>query len=194
MFVAGRRTKTRDAVAQLISEGRSVTEIARELQVSKPTLCFHMRKLGIPARPQFSRRYDWDAIRAYYDQGHSAKQCRAKFGVGRDAWSDAIRRGAIKPRARMEPIETLLAVGRRRNRQHIKLRLLAAGLKNQSCESCGITEWLGKPISLELHHTNGNGLDNRLANLRFLCPNCHSQTDTWGARNRGRPTADRSTS
>ncbi len=41
-------------------------------------------------------------------------------------------------------------------------------------------------LSLELHHVNGDGQDNRLENLMLLCPNCHSQTDTWGARNKGR--------
>ena len=138
----------------------------------------------IPARSQFARRYDWDAIREYYEEGHSAAECWGTFGVSRYAWSDAVRRGAIKPRPRLEPLDSLLAVGRRRNRHHVKSRLLAAGLKDALCESCGISEWLDKPIPLELHHVNGDGLDNRLGNLRLLCPNCHSQTDTWGVRNR----------
>lgn len=52
------------------------------------------------------------------------------------------------------------------------------------CAICGISEWNGKTLSLELDHINGINNDNRIENLRFLCPNCHSQTDTYGARNK----------
>lgn len=55
-------------------------------------------------------------------------------------------------------------------------------LKPYKCEICGITEWLGNPITLQLHHINGNPLDDRLENLQILCPNCHSQTDSYCKR------------
>lgn len=51
------------------------------------------------------------------------------------------------------------------------------------CAICGCVEWQGKTLSLELDHINGINNDNRLENLRFLCPNCHSQTTTYGSRN-----------
>jgi 5-methylcytosine-specific restriction endonuclease McrA len=137
----------------------------------------------------FARRYDWDAVRAYYESGHSMTQCMSEFGFSRNAWWDAIRRGVISPRPRLEPIEAVLRRGKRRNRTHVKLRLFGAGLKKPRCEQCGLTEWCAKPLALELHHINGDGVDNRLENLQLLCPNCHSQTDTWGGRNRGRQAA-----
>ena len=55
-------------------------------------------------------------------------------------------------------------------------------LKQYKCEICGISEWLGNPITLQLHHINGNPLDDRLENLQILCPNCHSQTDSYCKR------------
>ena len=183
------RTGTRNAVASLLGQGLSQAEIARELGVSRPTVCFHIRSLGVAATGPPAHRYDWEAIRAYYDAGHSATECRGRFGFGRDAWRDAVRRGAIRARPKLEPIDAVLAPGRRRSRSHVKARLLMAGLKQESCEACGLADWQGAPISLELHHVNGDGHDNRLVNLRLLCPNCHSQTDTWGGRNKGRKAA-----
>ena len=86
-----------------------------------------------------------------------------------------------------EPVSVYLVAGRRVNRFHLKRRLLAAGLKKHLCEGCGIREWLGKPLSLALHHVNGDRHDNRLENLQLLCPNCHSQTPNFSGRNkRGR--------
>ena len=52
-------------------------------------------------------------------------------------------------------------------------------LKEKKCEICGCTDWLGKPITLQLHHKNGNPYDDRLENLQILCPNCHSQTHNF---------------
>jgi hypothetical protein len=50
------------------------------------------------------------------------------------------------------------------------------------CEECGLTEWQGNPIPLEIHHLNGKNTDNRLENLRLLCPNCHALTSNYRGR------------
>lgn len=52
-------------------------------------------------------------------------------------------------------------------------------LRPQQCECCKLTEWLNKPIKLEVHHIDGDNTNNVLENLQLLCPNCHSYTDSW---------------
>ena len=53
-----------------------------------------------------------------------------------------------------------------------------------TCQSCGLKEWLGKPISLEVEHKDGNHHNNEYSNLTVLCPNCHAQTKTYRGRNK----------
>ena len=67
----------------------------------------------------------------------------------------------------------------------LRRRLIAAGLKPPRCERCGLDRWQGEPLPLALDHINGDPNDNRLQNLRILCPNCHALTDTWCGRNKG---------
>jgi 5-methylcytosine-specific restriction endonuclease McrA len=54
------------------------------------------------------------------------------------------------------------------------------------CSDCGISDWLGKPLAIQIDHINGAKNDWGLENLRMLCPNCHSQTPTFSGRNRRR--------
>ena len=68
----------------------------------------------------------------------------------------------------------------------IKNRLLEFGLKQYQCEICGLAEWQGQPIPLELHHANGVNNDHRLHNLQLLCPNCHAFTDNYRGKNQDR--------
>lgn len=66
----------------------------------------------------------------------------------------------------------------------LKHHLLKINRKYQ-CENCGLDQWNNKPISLHIDHINGDWRDNRPENLRFLCPNCHSQTDSYcGKKNK----------
>ena len=69
------------------------------------------------------------------------------------------------------------------NNCNLKKQLFERGLLENKCQLCGLgVEWKGKPIVLRLDHINGINNDNRLENLRMLCPNCDSQTDTFAGR------------
>jgi hypothetical protein len=70
-----------------------------------------------------------------------------------------------------------LAIGSKR----IKVILEQEG----KCNHCGISEWMGRPITFELEHKDGNRENNNRGNLEALCPNCHSLTDTWRGKKRG---------
>lgn len=178
-----RPSEKRALIGELLAAGNSYSQISRRLGIGKSTIAYHARRLGIPANDDFSRRYDWTEVQRAYDQGLSVKECCEKFGFVKATWSQAVRRGAVMPRPRAMPIEILLVDDRKQtNRSHLKQRLLDSGLKENRCEECGLTQWRGKPLNMSLHHVNGHGKDNRLENIQFLCPNCHSQTDNWGGR------------
>jgi 5-methylcytosine-specific restriction endonuclease McrA len=182
--------QTRELVGQLLSAGHTVGEVARELGVSPAAVSYHARNLGVPPSTKYAPRGDWAEIQRYYDAGHSLSECQDKFGFSRRSWNKAVARQDIVPRPQAVPIGELLVAGRARSRRHVKLRLLAAGLKELRCEECDLASWLGEPLSLALHHVNGDGTDNRLENLRLLCPNCHSQTPNF-ARGGSAPRAAR---
>lgn len=70
------------------------------------------------------------------------------------------------------------------DRKDLKRKIIKEKILEYKCSICGISEWLNKPLSLQLDHINGINNDNRIENLRFLCPNCHTQTPTWGSKKR----------
>ena len=125
---------------------------------------------------------DWDSVQRYYDAGHTLRECQAELRFSRGAWGKAVKRGDINPRTRRWPLERILAESK--SRWSIKRRLIEAGLLRNECDECGLRSWKGRPLSIQLDHRNGVGDDHRLENLRMLCPNCHSQTPTFGTRNR----------
>lgn len=61
--------------------------------------------------------------------------------------------------------------------------MLRFNLVENKCSKCGITDWNGSPLNMELHHVDGNPSNNLLSNLVMLCPNCHAQTDNYRSKN-----------
>jgi 5-methylcytosine-specific restriction endonuclease McrA len=87
---------------------------------------------------------------------------------------------------RRVPLRSYLRRGTRVQGPVLRARLIEEGLKEHRCEACRRTTWRGRPIPLELDHVDGDRNDNRLENLRLLCPNCHALTPTYRGRNIGR--------
>ena len=81
------------------------------------------------------------------------------------------------------PIEQLLTENSTHDYRYIKSRVIKDKLLPWKCSECGIDSWCGKPLTLQMDHINGINNDHRLENLRFICPNCHSQTETYCGKN-----------
>lgn len=92
-------------------------------------------------------------------------------------------RGSWTPKQDMS--EILVENSTYTNNRSLKARLIGEGYMAYVCSMCfnnGI--WFGNRLALQLDHINGVNNDNRIENLRFLCPNCHSQTSTFAGRNK----------
>lgn len=80
-------------------------------------------------------------------------------------------------------LEEYLATSTDIQSNKVRIKLLEGGYKEHRCEHCGLKEWMGKPIPLELHHIDGDRHNNSLENFELLCPNCHAFTDSYRGKN-----------
>lgn len=116
-------------------------------------------------------------------QGHLKSRAR-KFGVDFShflgyAWKRT--KSVVKI-----PIEKYLSNEKRINSHNLRVRLVAEGFKKDECETCHITEWMGKPIAFHLDHKDSNHFNNNLSNLTILCPNCHGLKTRESRANRAK--------
>ncbi|MFD9908992.1 HNH endonuclease [Streptomyces sp. NPDC059063] len=150
---------TREVLEPAVAASKSVNDVLRYLEI------------GIVGgyHTHISRR-----IKAYgIDTSHFSKQARSEMVPD-------IRR-------RRTPAEILIVDSTRRvPNTRLKRAMTELGVVER-CALCGIgPEWLGEPLPLEVDHIDGDWSDNRIENLRMLCPNCHSTTDTYRGRGKKR--------
>jgi HNH endonuclease len=171
-----------DAVQRFYDAGHGRDECVAEFGFSLIAWYKAIRRGRLHAHLERQIPVDWPAVQRFYDEGHNFRECKDRFGFAAASWSKAIRRGALVSRPRQRPLELILK--KSRSRCTIKRRLLMAGKLVNRCDFCGLSEWRGQPLSIQIDHINGVRDDHRIENLRMLCPNCHSQTGTYAGRNK----------
>src|SRR5688500_11548512 len=142
------QVRTRERVAEMLAAGLSHADIARRLGVTKSTVAYHAGRLGAPVDERCARRYDWADIQRFYDEGHTVRECRLRFGFSSETWNAAVRRGAVKGRANKLPLDDLLVANTFRSRHNLRLRLVREGVKSAECERCGLTRARGQLVPL----------------------------------------------
>lgn len=140
----------------------------RKIIEESESLAEVMRRLGYTA----NRGNSFNGLKKHLDE----------CGIDYSKFSRNNHSNFSHPRHKLEDI--LVEDSHYTNTTRMKERIIAANLIPYECSICHITEWNGKELVLQLDHINGNNRDNRIKNLRFLCPNCHSQTETFCGKNK----------
>lgn len=205
-------TEKSSKVRELLLAGAKYPEITRQTGAASSTIAYHAKKLGL-GKYEFVRKvYDWPAVQTFYDDGNCISEVIEHFGMSWATLTEARQRGDVFTPKRAMPKQARerklrLANEGKRKRIHYSddfifaansvvamscVKRRYAELHQRSCSNADCflfdmaePEWAGKPIKLHLDHVNGIRNDHRLPNLRWLCPNCHSQTVTYCGRNKG---------
>lgn len=138
-------------------------EELKKIVESSGTFAEVMRKLGYSA----NRGNSISGLKTYLDEN----------GIDYSRFSKNNILNFSHPKNELD--EILVKDSKYTNMTRLKSRIIRDGLLKYECSMCHIKEWNGKEIVLQLDHINGNNRDNRIENLRLLCPNCHSQTETF---------------
>ncbi|MGW6951987.1 HNH endonuclease [Streptomyces xanthophaeus] len=147
-------------------------EVLAEAVAASTTMCEVLRRLGL------------DVVGGHHT--HISRRVKA-FGI--DTSHFALPSSAGRPKVRQTPESVLVRQegpqARRMQSAHLKRALAALGVP-EACRMCGIEAvWQGRPLPLEVDHIDGDWRNNRPENLRLVCPNCHSTTDTYRGRAKG---------
>jgi transposase-like protein len=207
------RSWTDEQLTEAVAVSKTMSEVCKRIGIRPgkyDVLRRHIARLGLDARHipksgegsrQHRRSWDIEELAAAVAVSDSVSEVARRLGYTpnggmhrlilgyiRNAGLDTSHftgtrwaRGRRLPRRPLE--EILVENSTYRGSSTLRKRLVEAGLLKAECARCGLTKWQGEALPLHLDHINGDHTDNRLENLRILCPNCHALTDTWCGRN-----------
>lgn len=181
-----------EQIREMLLAGKPYSEISSKVGCAKATISYHAKALGL-SQGVIKKDIDWLSVQEMIDNGLTVKEICSTVGIAKDTYQKAVKKGKIIPilsKSKYTLDELIESVKGIRtgsyDRYLIKKFLFSEGRNKCEGEGCGIDNWFGERIMLELDHIDGNPRNNTLDNFRLLCPNCHSITDTWRGRNIGR--------
>lgn len=187
-----KKRNIKEKIIERIKQGKNLLEITKEFSCAKSTVSHHAKKIGhkFPKSRPFAiySKLDWIRVQELVDRGKTFNQIKNEIGICSATLTNAKKRGLFKTKklpAQMSLSELEDNFDGKRAICHIR-RLFKNKLKELhgcKCSMCQNEDWLGKKLSLELDHIDGNPFNNKASNMRLICPNCHSITDTWRGRN-----------
>ncbi len=188
--------KTVQNVQKLIDQDKSVREIAGIFGVSYTPMRMWMKRRGLSTNNTNLRSWTDDqlisAVRSSKTIADVLRKLELKVKAGNystinkyinqmslctDHMTGKSHGSSISPQKK--PLEELLVEHSIMSRSSLKKRLLKEGVLTNQCSECKLKEWRGEKLVMVLDHINGVNNDNRIENLRMLCPNCNSQTPTF---------------
>lgn len=200
----------KELLLELVQKNLTLNEIAKKLGRSTTNVRYWLLKHNIPRKPAYKTKHKWtkeivssavSEVTTYTDlckslgisnSGGSYQRLRAKmqeWGISTDHF---ISNPTVNPKFKIKiPWQDVLVydranTGQRTKSSMLKRAMLEAGFNNTVCAIAGCQQtniWNGQELVLQIDHINGDRLDDRPENLRFICPNCHTQTKTFSSRN-----------
>lgn len=182
----------------LVIQGLSIREIGKRTKTPYTTVRYWLGKHGLKTNG-FKKKYNWSEERLRYAVENS--ECKSdvlrilnistksgnfqtlnkylkKYDINVENLRYDNKRGNKWLQTKTD--EEVFCENSLVSRSTLKRRIQKDDLIEYKCSICGLEGvWFGKPIKLQLDHKNGKNDDNRIENLRYLCPNCHSQTETY---------------